>query len=749
MKKGFEIPIPPNLVAFSLLMTDAMSLHIRFFRRIIALIAISSTITHTTANANDEPPPQTDDKKAVQRIEKIIVKDNHDVRRDETTGKIVVTADEITKFGDTQFTDVLRRVPGVTVIGSDIRMRGLGSGYTQILLNGEQLPPGFSLDSLSPDLVERIEIIRSATAEYSTQAIAGTINIILKRKVSSTSRELKTGLSTGKGYKSPNISLTASDKDGGFSYSFPFNLSYIDSDITPRSIQTGEDGNGQQILRQEWSARTLRQFTGGGTAPRLNWTLQNGDTITMQSFVNLSRNRSSGDTEYSLIRGTAPVYPKLLSTTATETGVLRTDVSRSHGLADDAKFEWKIGLNCSNRITDFRQQGYDQNLRENLDSSVISSAREIGALFTGKYSTTLTKGHSLVAGWDAGILRRRETRDQRDKALLGIVPFVSLDDYDLRVVRAAFFAQDEWNFTNEWSAYAGLRWEGLSTKSDGNTFASVKNNSIVLSPIFQTLYKIPERKGEQVRMALTRTFKAPSAGSLIPRLFTSANNSPTDPDTKGNPNLRPELATGLDAAYEKFWGQGAAFSLATAFRQIRDSTRKELQFINGRWISSSTNDGTARTASIEFDSKFPVQSLYNEAPPIDFRFNVSRNWSRVDSVPGPNSRLSDQIPVSANLGLDYRLRGGEFVVGGNFGFRGGGPVRTGINTASYFSLRRELDIYGLWKLNSANQLRFTIGNLFRMDYLNQTTYSDSFGRIQKNDSVPSSVYARLNWEIKL
>ena len=63
----------------------------------------------------------------------------------------------------------------------------------------------------------------------------------------------------------------------------------------------------------------------------------------------------------------------------------------------------------------------------------------------------------------------------------------------------------------------------------------------------------------------------------------------------------------------------------------------------------------------EFDAKFPLQSLYTEAPPIDFRFNMARNFSSVDEVPGPNNRLDQQVPFNATLGLDYRMRGGMIV----------------------------------------------------------------------------------------
>ncbi|MBC6436418.1 hypothetical protein FM036_47030 [Nostoc sp. HG1] len=92
---------------------------------------------------------------------------------------MVVGQDEIEKYGDLSVGEVLKRLPGVTVNGG-IRMRGLGNGYTQTLLNGQRIPQGFSLDTLTPEMIERIEIMRASTAEFSTQAVAGTINIVLK-----------------------------------------------------------------------------------------------------------------------------------------------------------------------------------------------------------------------------------------------------------------------------------------------------------------------------------------------------------------------------------------------------------------------------------------------------------------------------------------------------------------------------------------------------------------------------------------
>ena len=106
-------------------------------------------------------------------------------RRASTAAKIVIGREEIDRFGDATVGDLLKRLPGVTMQGrpgrgGNIRMRGLGNGYTQILLDGQRVPPGFSLDSLTPEQIERIEILRAPTAETGARAIAGTINIITR-----------------------------------------------------------------------------------------------------------------------------------------------------------------------------------------------------------------------------------------------------------------------------------------------------------------------------------------------------------------------------------------------------------------------------------------------------------------------------------------------------------------------------------------------------------------------------------------
>jgi outer membrane receptor for ferrienterochelin and colicin len=82
-------------------------------------------------------------------------------------------------------------MPSVAMGGSpnhnrDIRLRGLGSGYTQVLINGKN--SGISgnnretvLDQIPASAIDYIEIITNPSAEYQGDGINGIVNIVLKK----------------------------------------------------------------------------------------------------------------------------------------------------------------------------------------------------------------------------------------------------------------------------------------------------------------------------------------------------------------------------------------------------------------------------------------------------------------------------------------------------------------------------------------------------------------------------------------
>jgi outer membrane receptor for ferrienterochelin and colicins len=86
--------------------------------------------------------------------------------------------------------DMMKRVPGVS-FQSDIgeyaepSLRGIGSEYTQILINGRRVTGGTNdnsvvVDRIPAEMVERVEIVRSPSSDIDSQGVGGTLNIILK-----------------------------------------------------------------------------------------------------------------------------------------------------------------------------------------------------------------------------------------------------------------------------------------------------------------------------------------------------------------------------------------------------------------------------------------------------------------------------------------------------------------------------------------------------------------------------------------
>ena len=199
----------------------------------------------------------------------------------------------------------------------------------------------------------------------------------------------------------------------------------------------------------------------------------------------------------------------------------------------------------------------------------------------------------------------------------------------------------------------------------------------------------------------------------VPLRAAWENNSATEADFLGNPDLKPELAWGIDAAWEHYWSEGALLSVNAAVRRIDDYMSNRIYFDGVRWIFTPVNDGRALMRSLEVETKFPLKALFEGAPAIDLRAGVSRYWSQVDAVPGPHNRMEQQIPLTANLGVDYKA--GALALGASVAHRRGGYVQLDANRGFYRIGRTDLDSYAAWTFNPKTALRVALSNLLGED----------------------------------
>jgi outer membrane receptor for ferrienterochelin and colicins len=694
--------------------------------RLVPLATALSTLFGSPSVHAQQAAPEQAAPAPVQTVE---VQGSYDPRRDDTASRIIVGRDEIGKYGDTSVFDVLKRVPGVTVSGSggrgtQVRMRGLGDGYVQILLDGERAPAGFSLDSVAPDSIERIEVLRAASAEYSTESIAGTINIVLKKVVRSAQRQLKANVGHGPAGNSEGATLQRADRSGALSYSltaFVFQSWFRNASERIQLLRDaggGLEGAGSGLRLS--APYQKGHFTTFNFTPRLTWTLANGDTLSAQTFASDFRVASDTREAIDTVFGALPAYPVNDTSSGRDSRVYREQLSWTHKFADGATLDAKLAaFYTGSHSADWRYGDGNPDVAPLHDLAVTDNA-ERGASSQGKLTLAARAGHALALGWDGEYSTRGETRRERDYLDPAGPVLDGDDDSASSLARLAAFAQDEWNVTPLWSMYAGARWEGIRIRTEGSRFATAHTRSSVFSPILQTLYKLPGARGDRLRLALTRTYKAPELQSLTPVRTLSLNNSQTEPDTIGNPNLKPELALGLDASWEHDWAEGALLSVSGSTRRITDATRNLVVLDDGRWTSLPTNAGDARVYSLELETKFPLKAIMHTAEALDLRASVARNWSRVDAVPGPDNRLDAQTPLSGTLGADYRH--GALTLGGSYVFKSGGPVRIDADQFSWQSAHRDLDVYALWTFDPKTQLRLSGANLLAQDGASSRTY---------------------------
>lgn len=343
--------------------------------------------------------------------------DSYDARRDDTAGKIVVSREDMVRYGDASVLDTLKRVPGVTISGGNAQLRGLGAGYTQILLNGERAPSGFSLDALAPESVERIEVVRAATADTSTRAIAGTIHVILKRAVSKAQRDWKAGAGASSDMAEGKTSLNMSDRAGAFSYSFAANASRNTFRRPVTTVETGGDAQGRPLYEHQLRGSDVGNFNTLNLTPRLNRELDNGDTLSWQSFIYANRLHYHSRHVTTYVSGAPRIDPLTGSVTSTARRTIRSDVVWTSKLGDSAKLESRVGIDAGNYATALAQSSQAASGALTLDRVADGLSRDRALRGSGKYSGRTGSAHTIGAGWEGSVARNTSDRQQADFGL--------------------------------------------------------------------------------------------------------------------------------------------------------------------------------------------------------------------------------------------------------------------------------------------------------------------------------------------
>ncbi|XHS78417.1 TonB-dependent receptor plug domain-containing protein [Burkholderiaceae bacterium UC74_6] len=664
------------------------------------------------------------------------------IRRKQNIAMSVYGREELDRQGDIDVTDVLKRLPGVSMEGGAPRLRGLGGGYTQILINGEPLPPGFSIDSLSPADLERIEIIKGATAEF--PGVAGTLNLVLREPPKTRSREWRANL----GYRSlqptAGTTLQYGDRVGDLGFVLPFTLSRGAQETHYWGERHSRDSldvpQAQGILGHDEGRSTNAQF-----GPRFQWKLSEDDKLNGGLFLQANRAVSRGDRHIDSLAGTPWLTTDDGSETETHAQVRRANLQwlRNFG-KDGTRMELRASWQDTLRESEGHYLGLDVNDTPTVQRDSHTDFADHRGAAAGRWNQPVGEDHTLTLGWDAETRSRHELRRVWE---WGVEQFNSTagTPFDARIHRLAVFVQDQFNLGEHWGLLPGLRVEEVHSLSR-NPQDQLANRARVVAPTFNLNYRFDPKGRDQIRAALSHSFKLPDLGLLMARYQVNGNyesnvpNTPIAADRAGNPRLQPEQSQGFDLAYEHYPAGGGIVSVGVFYRRIQDLIRNRIALEDDpapgvvsvpRWVSRPDNFGAAFTRGLELEYKGQgaqlLPQVFDASGEVNLRAGLHIYRSAVEQVDGPDNRLEAQPPWNASMGFDARIPDSRWSWGVSLVLQPGYWTRQTDLQLAGRSSQRALDLFAAWKPDRFTQVRIALGNVLARDVVSSAAVTDLDG----------------------
>jgi len=665
-------------------------------RALAGALAIAAGAAAAQAPATaDASPAQLD---AVEVRGEIIYRD----RADEPA-TLVYDLEYFQAFEPLTVGDMLKRVPSVAFLSDvleydGVRLRGLDPGYTQILINGNRVPGAgfdrsFFVDRIPAELVDRIEIVRSSSADRSGDAIAGALNIVLRDGYSldggyiragaaqypddeieptlgvvwggeALGGQLLVGAST-QGRRNPKLKFSErfdepggtlentevqTDTRSGDDYSL--NLDYT-ADVGPGKLglnafyvrtdrlqdedsleyRSGIETNANLLTVNvnDLDIRTDNYQVGA----QYEWQAAGGETRIRLGYAGIDDEQSELEDETEYLRDANP-FPEADRFTGDRTFV---DI-RDRELSGEIRHTRDLGDNELRLGVEATRKDRDTSITLDRNRITIPNAPAPRPVIPGVFGPFLP-----LAG---GLNTIEETR---------IEPFAKLSGTSGAL---------------EWET--GLRYQQTDVEINDLTVAPAdaraQNDYGVFLPSGHLRWNLDDT--HRLTASVARTMRHPGFDQISPALILAELG---DNDLLGNPDLEPETAWGLDLGWERRLGSRGVVGVNAFYRDITNlieiaNTGVEGDEGPGTFVLQPRNTGDGQVWGLELDLSTPLTALGLENTGVFFNYS----WldSEINDVFGKrkfNDQSDDvfnvgfiqQLPtLEASFGASYRKQGEAF-----------------------------------------------------------------------------------------
>jgi len=664
-------------------------------------------------------------------------------RKNSSTTKIIVSKEEIERFDDQTIGEVLKRLPGMGFTGpagyvEDIRFRGADKGYTQILIDGEPIADGkkdrqMQVSRLSADMIERIEIIRQTTAEYNSDGVAGTINIVLKDAPNKAKGNWSATYANQDGTSGKEAYLSFGNKYDKLSYIVSINA--LDRPwIKPKDkLELGYNATtgAMTSIKTEYEVEK-RENTELSIIPKINYDFDDKNRLTLSGYFITGTEKKDKTKDNTEDTGTLGVLDKLIYTDEQE------DKDRDNGRIM-LKYETTFSPSEKYSITAMINRGGEEKDKSTLTrTTTVSNGNIVNTAATEYEKITETenkiKADASFVLWDSNFIKsgiEYSLKDfESDKSKNGVVQTGIADNLKMDEDSLQAYVMDEWNIGDAHVLTPGLRMEQFTQKSLDSNGVSKEGDYRFWNPSLHYLWRMQEDL--HFRASVAQKAKRPKFDELTNFIKSGTTGTSLNPYETGNPDLKPERAISYDTSLEYYLsGNTGVLAVNGYYRDIKDKIESTtLQENDGFYYKKPMNMGDAKLYGVEFDAKMDL-SKYMDG--LNVYGNLSfMNGKITTASDGIERKLKDVPEYALNLGFDQKIAPLGLTIGAAYNYLDGFEVYESATKLKTETARTIVDVYALKKLTKDLNLRISAKNITEVEKdKKDTEFSATTGNITK------------------
>ena len=638
--------------------------------------------------------------------------------------------------------DALKRVPGVSFSGDtleydELQLRGLPSIYSRVQVNGHGLTgPGsegvFFVDRIPAELIDGVEIIRSPSADMSSEGIAGTANIKLKQAGS-----IQGGWVRGSGFFVEGDELRGS---GSVGYGDTIgDTSYLVSvDVQQRrnpKTKSADIFDDADVLEEISTQDDTRDGTDYAFNGEISQKLGDGVLRLYGFYTYTDRAEKEFTQDFEVNGGNRNDLTLVAIANQTEdiqqqnlsaVGEYKVPVGRDEFLAVLGYNLFIDDLNTAEDETEFDPPNPPE-FGEGLELTDTKDQDWFGTL---AYTLRPNDIVSVKVGVDGRIRTR-------DFLLLegepGDVDVADNGQFDVEEDRVDPYVKATWNFVPGLSLETGLRYENTWRTVSGDDFGSSSAQFNELNPSAHLRYALTDTT--MLRVSMARTVLRPTFDQLTP---VQLDQEPTDDKaTVGNPDLAQETAWGFDAGFDQRLGERGVFGFNFFNRDIKD----KIELIQQPGVFEGDCDGDgggpagectvfryqnvgdARAWGIELDLDTPLDVLGLPNTSIFANYTWLNSEFTNPLIPGQKIRFRDQPDYIFNIGFIHSIPEWKSRFGATYNKRGE-SIETAFDEIENLTYDGNLEAFWETQLSKSTVLRFVGANLLDAEKVEQKQFFD-------------------------